>query len=48
MDVLKEFLESTTIHGLAYISSAKVGVKLTARILSFLVKAHKIDSGKQM
>ena len=26
MDVLKEFLESTTIHGLAYISTAKVGV----------------------
>ena len=26
MDVLTEFLESTTIHGLAYISSAKVGL----------------------
>ena len=24
MDILKEFLESSTIHGLAYISSAKV------------------------
>ena len=28
MDVLKEFLESTTIHGLTYISSAKVNRNL--------------------
>ena len=25
MDILKKFLESSTIHGLGYISSAKVG-----------------------
>ena len=28
MDILKKFLESSTIHGLAYISSAKVSKRL--------------------
>ena len=36
MHILKEFLESSTIHGLTYIASAKVSLRVTF-ILSFLI-----------
>ena len=38
MEVLKEFLESSTIHGLNYISTAKVSFSLSLSFMSISVQ----------
>ena len=40
MEILREFLESSTIHGLSYISSSKVRPNKSIQQIMFFVKMH--------
>ena len=42
MDLVREFLESSTVHGLSYISTSKVGAYVLL-VRSFWLKLHQIS-----